>query len=43
MRVSCMTPDSLCVGVEVVEYNSHRDRADRTARLIGDLIAAMVS
>jgi arginase family enzyme len=38
-----MTRDSLCIGAEVVEYNSHRDRADRTVRLIGDLIAAMVS
>jgi len=34
---------SLCIGVEVVEYNPYRDRADRTARLIGGLIATMVS
>jgi len=35
--------DLLCTGVEIVEYSPYRDRADRTARLIGDLIAATVS
>jgi arginase family enzyme len=38
-----LTCGSLCTGLEIVEYNPYRDRADRTARLIGDLIAATVS
>jgi arginase len=38
-----LTCGSLCIGVEIVEYNPYRDRADRTARLIGDLIARTVS
>jgi arginase len=37
-----LTRASLCVGIEIVEYNPYRDRAGRTARLIADLIAATV-
>ncbi len=37
-----LTGSSLCVGFEIVEYNPHRDRAARTARLISTLVAASV-
>lgn len=36
-----LTCSALCVGVEIVEYNPHRDRAGRTARLLDDLVAAI--
>src|SRR5262249_1212347 len=29
-----LTSSPRCVGIEIVEYNPHRDRADRTARLM---------
>jgi arginase len=37
-----LTRSSLCVGAEIVEYNPHRDRAGRTARLISTLATATV-
>lgn len=37
-----LTRSSLCVGVEIVEYNPFRDHAGRTARLISALVAATV-
>jgi arginase len=39
---SDLTRSALCVGVEIVEYNPHRDQAGRTAQLLGELVAAMV-
>jgi arginase len=38
-----LTRSTLCVGVEIVEYNPHRDQAGRTAQLLGELVAAAVS
>jgi len=38
-----LTDSALCVGVEIVEYNPHRDQAGQTAQLLGDLVAAMAS
>jgi arginase len=37
-----LTSSARCVGIEIVEYNPHRDRADRTARLMSGLVAAAV-
>jgi arginase len=37
-----LTSGPRCVGIEIVEYNPHRDRSDRTARLMRGLIAAAV-
>jgi arginase len=37
-----LTRSPLCVGVEIVEYNPHRDQAGRTAKLLGELVAATV-
>lgn len=37
-----LTSSPRCVGIEIVEYNPHRDRADRTARLMSGLVAAAV-
>jgi arginase len=37
-----LTSRPRCVGIEIVEYNPHRDRADRTARLMSGLVAAAV-
>jgi arginase len=37
-----MTRSALCVGVEIVEYNPHRDKGGRTAQLLGELVAATV-
>jgi arginase len=39
---SDLTRSALCVGVEIVEYNPHRDQAGRTAQLLGELVAATV-
>jgi arginase len=39
---SDLTRSALCIGVEIVEYNPHRDQEGRTAQLLGDLVAAMV-
>jgi arginase len=36
-----LTRNGLCIGVEIVEYNPHRDRAGRTAQLLGDLVATI--
>jgi arginase len=35
-----LTRDPACRGVELVEYNPHRDRADRTAQLMSDLASS---
>ena len=37
-----LTSSPRCVGIEIVEYNPHRDRAERTARLMSGLVAAAV-
>ncbi len=39
---SDLTRSALCVGVEIVEYNPHRDQVGRTAQLLRDLVAATV-
>lgn len=39
---SDLTRSALCVGVEIVEYNPHRDEGGRTAQLLGKLVAATV-
>jgi arginase len=35
--------DARFVALEIVEYNPHRDKADRTARLVEDMIAAALA
>jgi arginase len=37
-----LTSNPRCIGIEILEYNPHRDRADRTARLMSGLVAAAV-
>jgi arginase len=37
---SDLTCNPACRGVEVVEYNPHRDRASRTAQLMGGLVSS---
>lgn len=39
---SDLTRSALCIGVEIVEYNPHRDQSGRTAQLLGKLVAATV-
>lgn len=40
---SNLTRSPLCIGVDIVEYNPHRDQGDRTAQLLGELVAAAFS
>jgi arginase family enzyme len=37
-----LTRGTACWGIEIVEYNPHRDQEERTARLISTLVAATV-
>jgi arginase len=37
-----LTRSARCVGVEIVEYNPHRDQRGRTAQLLGELVAATI-
>ena len=41
--LDCCRNDPRLMALEIVEFNPHRDKADRTARIVEDMIAAIVT